>query len=226
MPLNRHPDDSLPAAQRHAVVAAILALHAVAGWGLLQVQAVREAIAGASPLFVDLLTPPAPERPPEPPAPPPPLPRPVPKRPPPPAPVVATPAPVPEPAAFVVPAPDPEPTPPPAPLVQAALPAPPPAAPAPAPQEIPPSAVEYLVLPQVSYPHLSRRLNESGLVVVTVYVGTDGLPQRVQLAQSSGHARLDDAALAGVRRARFKPPTLNGRPIEGWARIPIPFELE
>ena len=32
--------------------------------------------------------------------------------------------------------------------------------------------------------------------------------------------------LDGVRRARFKPPTENGQPTAGWARIPIPFELE
>ena len=48
----------------------------------------------------------------------------------------------------------------------------------------------------------------------------------MQLAQSSGFARLDEAALAGVQRARFKPYTENGVPTAGWARIPIPFELE
>ena len=38
--------------------------------------------------------------------------------------------------------------------------------------------------------------------------------------------KLDEAALEGVRQARFKPPTENGRALSGWARIPIPFELE
>ena len=33
-------------------------------------------------------------------------------------------------------------------------------------------------------------------------------------------------ALAGVQRARFKPYSENGVPTAGWARIPIPFELE
>ena len=46
------------------------------------------------------------------------------------------------------------------------------------------------------------------------------------MAQSSGFERLDRAALSGVQRARFKPYTENGRPMAGWARIPIPFELE
>ena len=63
-------------------------------------------------------------------------------------------------------------------------------------------------------------------LVVRVFVGVDGLPRQLQVLQSSGFARLDDAALDGVRRARFKPPTENGQPTAGWARIPIPFELE
>ncbi len=51
--------DELAPAQRHAAVVAILALHAAAGWGLLQVDAVRSAVAEAAPLFVDLIAPPA-----------------------------------------------------------------------------------------------------------------------------------------------------------------------
>jgi protein TonB len=91
---------------------------------------------------------------------------------------------------------------------------------------IPASAVQYLVLPDVRYPAASRRLNESGLVIVAVFVDAAGLPQDVRLDQSSGFERLDRAALAGVRLARFKPFVLDGRPTAGWVRIPIPFELE
>ncbi|MBS0443976.1 MAG: energy transducer TonB, partial [Proteobacteria bacterium] len=78
--------DELAPAQRHAAVVAILALHAAAGWGLLQVDAVRSAVAEAAPLFVDLIAPPAPEKPAEPPPPPP---RPLTKTAPPPAPLIA-----------------------------------------------------------------------------------------------------------------------------------------
>ncbi|MBX3604491.1 MAG: energy transducer TonB [Piscinibacter sp.] len=222
------PADDLPPAQKRAVVAAILVLHGAAAWGLLQLSPVREALAEAAPMFVDLLAPPAPEKPPEPPPPPPPPPRPIPKRPPPPAPVIAAP-PAPAPAPFVVEPPPPEPAPPAPPEVPVivAAPAPPaPPAPPPPPKEIPASAIQYLEPPAPVYPRLSRRLNESGLVVVRVYVDTDGMPRTVQVLQSSGFARLDDAAVEGVRRARFRPYTENGRPTAGWARIPIPFELE
>jgi protein TonB len=228
--LSRFPapnPDELPPAQRRAAVAAILVLHVAAAWGLLQVDMVRSAVAEAAPLFVDLLAPPAPERAPEPPAP---QPRPVPKMPPPPAPVIAA-APRSEtPAPFVVPETPAEPAPatPPAPPVvmvaEAAPPAPP--VPAAAPKELPASAIQYLEPPEPMYPRASRRLGETGLVVVRVFVGADGLPKQLQVLRSSGFARLDDAALEGVRRARFKPPTENGQPTAGWARIPIPFELE
>lgn len=221
-----HPStaDDLPPAHKRAVLLAIVALHGLAGWALLQVAPVRAALAQAAPMMVDLLAPPAPEPLPEPPAP-----QPVAKKPPPPAPVVVAAAP-PAPAPFVVPEAPPEPAPP-----EPAPPAPPPPpvevppappAPAPLPREIPPEAIRYLEPPAPDYPRLSRRLNERGLVVVRVFVDADGLPRTVQIAQSSGFARLDEAALEGVRRARFRPYAENGRPSAGWARIPIPFELE
>lgn len=229
MPLApRH--DELPPAQRRAAVVTILALHVAAAWGLLQVDAVRSAVAEAAPLFVELIAPPAPERPPEPPAPPPPPPPPQPKTPPPPAPVIAAAPRIEAPAAFVVPEPPPEampPAPPEPPVVVVAAPASPAPPPPPAaPRELPASAIQYLEPPEPVYPRASRRLGEAGLVVVRVFVGTDGLPRQLQVLQSSGYARLDEAALEGVRRARFKPPTENGQPTAGWARIPIPFELE
>ncbi len=210
------------------MVAAILALHGAVAWGLLQVDAVRSAVAEAAPLFVDLIAPPAPERPTEPAAPPPPAP--VSKTPPPPVPVIAA-APAPTPAVpdLVAPEPPADPVPPavaPVPATVVAAPAPPASAPPPPARDLPASAIQYLEPPDPAYPRTSRRAGESGLVVVRVFVGADGLPRQLQVLQSSGFARLDEAALEGVRRARFKPPTENGQPTAGWARIPIPFELE
>ncbi|MGD9831482.1 MAG: energy transducer TonB [Piscinibacter sp.] len=220
--------DEIPPAQRRAAVATILALHVAAAWGLLQVDAVRSAVVEAAPLFVELIAPPVPERPPEPPAPPPPSL--TPKPPPPPAPVIAAAPRIEAPAAFVVPESPPEPAPPAPPeppVVVVAAPAPPAPPPPPAaPRELPASAIQYLEPPEPVYPRASRRLGEAGLVVVRVFVGADGLPKQLQVLHSSGFLRLDEAALEGVRRARFMPPTENGRPTAGWARIPIPFELE
>jgi protein TonB len=87
--------------------------------------------------------------------------------------------------------------------------------------------VQYLEPPDVVYPRLSQRQRETGLVVVRATIGVaGGAPRSVTLERSSGHSRLDDAALAAVRRARFKPHSERGQPVEGWALIPIKFELE
>jgi protein TonB len=216
--------DGLTPNQRRAMVVAILAAHVAAIYGLLQVDPVRQALHQAAPVFVDWIAPPAPPTPPAPP-PPPPQPVPMPKKPPPPAPVIAA-APSPAPAAFVVPAPPP-PEPieaPPAPPVVVAAPAPP--APPPAPKIIPASAVQYLEPPALEYPRLSRRNGESGRVIVRVYIDTAGLPRNVQVSQSSGFVRLDEAGVAAVQKARFKPYTENGQPTPGWALIPLDFQLE
>ena len=220
VPLQRH--DGLGPGARRTVVLGIVALHGVGVYAALQVPAVRQALGEAAPMFVSLVAPPQPMLPAPPP---PPEPARLPKKPTPAAPLISAP-PAPAPAVFIAPAPELEPVPPvaavaaPAPPAPVALPAPPP------PKNIPASAIQYLEPPAPEYPRLSRRLGEAGLVVVRVYVDEAGLPRSVQLAQSSGFARLDDAALAGVQRARFKPYSENGVPTAGWARIPIPFELE
>jgi protein TonB len=214
--------DGLSTAQRRTVVAAILAVHVAAVYGLLQVREVREAAREVAPMFVDLIAPPAP---PAPPVPPPPVPQPIQKKPPPPAPLIAA-APSPAPAAFVVPAPPPEPVveTSPVPVAVQAPPAPP--APPPPPKIIPASAVQYLEPPAPEYPRLSRRNAEHGKVMVRVYIDVAGMPRNVQVSSSSGFARLDDAALSAVQKARFKPYTENGQPTAGWTYVPINFELE
>ena len=63
-------------------------------------------------------------------------------------------------------------------------------------------------------------------MLVRVYIDESGGAQRAQVARTSGHHRLDEAAVAAVQRAKFRPYTENGRAVAGWAFIPIEFELE
>lgn len=221
-------------AQRRIVVAAIVALHLLAVWGLLQVQAVRDTALQVAPILVDLLAPPAPplpvppQRPVAKTAPTPPKPQTLPRpQPPQQAPVLTTQATAP-PESYTVPQPDPAPSLP-APATSVAPVAADPAAAAPAPpaRVLPDAAVQYIEPPQVEYPRPSLRRGEHGLVIVRAYVGSGGgAPHPVQVERSSGHVRLDQAALAAVHKARFKPYAEAGRPVEGWALIPIRFELE
>ena len=222
--------DGLTPGQRRVMVGAVLAAHVVGVWALLQIREVRDAVAEAAPMFVNLIAPPGP---PEPVRiePPPPLPKPVVQRPRP-EPVIVAAKPSPAPAPFVAPAPPPEP---PAPAVVAPAPpsvaeapptAPPAPAPPPAPKIIPASAVQYLEPIVLEYPRLSKRNGETGRVLIRVYIDEAGVAKNLQVNRSSGHPRLDEAAFAAVQKARFKPYTENGVPVAGWAFIPLEFELE
>jgi protein TonB len=87
-------------------------------------------------------------------------------------------------------------------------------------------ALRYRVAPAVEVPLASRRLGESGTVLLHVLVDAQGLPARVEVRRSSGHARLDAQALAAMRSARFEPCTDDGRPVPCEADAPIAYELE
>jgi protein TonB len=224
LPLVRQ-NESLARGERRLLVAGVAGLHVLALWGLIQVDAVRQAVHEVSPLIVDFI---APEAAPQPSTPPPTSRPPVPAPRPTPAPVLAAaPTPVPVPAPFVVPAPEPVPAP--AAAVVQAAPAPPaPVAPPapPAPTLLPATAVRYLVPPPIEVPMASRRLGESGIVVLRVLVDTAGLPKQITLHKSSGFARLDEQAISATRKARFVPQTENGTPIEVIATVTAQYELE
>jgi protein TonB len=142
--------------------------------------------------------------------------------------IAAAPSPAPAPLVVATPLQIEAPVEPPAPPAVAApvAPAPLPAAPPPAPRQIPASAVQYLEPLPLEYPRLSKRLGETGRVMVRVFIDEGGRAREPQVSRTSGHARLDEAAVAAVGKARFKPYTENGQAVAGWALIPIDFELE
>jgi len=78
------------------------------------------------------------------------------------------------------------------------------------------------------YPGSARRLGQEGTVVVNVCVGPDGkLSKEPTVDKSSGTASLDEAAikLAHAGSGRFKPATVEGKPIEQCTRLPVKFKL-
>src|SRR3989344_4481912 len=105
-----------------------------------------------------------------------------------------------------------------------AAPAPPP--PPPAPREFQASAVSYLVPPVLTYPRISRDLNEQGTAMLRVLVDEQGRPIEIQVAKSSGYPRLDQQAVQAMRVARFKPHVEDGVARRMWVRTPQTFILE
>ncbi|HQS31673.1 energy transducer TonB [Polaromonas sp.] len=108
----------------------------------------------------------------------------------------------------------------------AAAPAVKPAPPSPPAVQLPSSDADYLQNPPPPYPSLSKRLNEQGKTIVKVLIGPDGLPQRAEIARSSGFDRLDQAALATVMRWRYVPGKRGGVAEAMWFNVPINWVLE
>jgi protein TonB len=85
---------------------------------------------------------------------------------------------------------------------------------------------DYLRNPAPVYPRISKRLGEQGEVILRVQVDAQGRPRQVDLHSSSGHARLDQAAMEVVQRWNFAPARRGPRAVEAWVRVPISFSLE
>ena len=79
--------------------------------------------------------------------------------------------------------------------------------------------------PAPSYPYLSRRAREEGVVLLRVLVTDAGRAGELLVQHSSGSSRLDQAALATVRRWRFVPARQAGRAVEAWVLVPVTFAL-
>lgn len=95
-----------------------------------------------------------------------------------------------------------------------------------APAIVPPKFdAAYLANPAPPYPGMSRRLNETGRVLLRVKVSPEGLPTDVDIAQSSGYPRLDEAAREAVRGWKFIPARQGDKAIAAAVQVPIVFKL-
>jgi len=194
-------------------LAFVLALHALVFWLLLQANVITLPTQLAV-LTVSLIKPaeeikPSPEITP-------PQPKPVKPRPSPPQPPVQLAAPEASPSLSPV-------------VVAPAAPAPTPpvaAPPAPVQATLPRFDAGYLDNPKPPYPSLSRRMGEQGRVVLRVHVGADGAAGEVLLHASSGSPRLDESALATVRRWKFVPARRGAEAVAAWVLVPIAFTLK
>ncbi len=221
------PPVSLPLSRRLLLCAAVFSLHIGVGYALARstVSEPRPRIT-AAPLQVQFLAPtvkpvvPVIEKPkpiPPEPRPEPPKPKAKPKK----STLLASRTPTPSPV--VVPPerkPAPKPEPQPAKLARKAEPA------ATSPMASEPRAdLDYLNNPAPRYPAMSKRLGETGEALVRVRVQPDGSVSDIRLEKTSGFERLDQAALAAVRRWRFAPARQGENAVAAWALVPVRFEL-
>lgn len=74
-----------------------------------------------------------------------------------------------------------------------------------------------------AYPRSARRKGHEGSVTVEFSIYNDGGVGAAEVAESSGHAELDRAALSAVETARFAPAADGGR--DGRFRLTLDFRL-
>ena len=118
-----------------------------------------------------------------------------------------------------------------APTITAVAPTPPPApvaiTPTPAPQPVRTAPVVLASsCDKPEYPPAARRANETGTVLLSFLIGTNGKVLDSRVERSSGSRRLDEAARAGLELCKFRPATVNGAPTQAWARIEYVWRLE
>lgn len=79
--------------------------------------------------------------------------------------------------------------------------------------------------PKPTYPAFARRLGQEGRVIVRVRVLPTGTIGTAEIARSSGYAVLDEAALATIKRWRFRPAQQSGQSVDATLDVPISFRL-
>ena len=89
------------------------------------------------------------------------------------------------------------------------------------------AAIAYADVPAPPYPPMARKRNWEGDVLLRVRVDENGKPVAVEIQKSSGHRLLDRTARDHVlRRWRFQPALIDGRPVQAWALVPLSFRIE
>lgn len=62
-------------------------------------------------------------------------------------------------------------------------------------------------------------------MLLHVLIGIDGTAQKVEVKQSSGFERLDQAAIRIAQQTRYRPGKKDGQSEAMWYALPVPFEL-
>jgi TonB family protein len=78
--------------------------------------------------------------------------------------------------------------------------------------------------PEPEYSDEARRAKYTGIVVVSLVVDAQGLPQRVRVVRALGMG-LDEKAVEAVRQYKFKPAMYQGKPVPVEVNIEVNFQI-
>ncbi len=87
------------------------------------------------------------------------------------------------------------------------------------------NAPRLMANPKPNYPPLARQRGQEGLVLLVVQVDKHGKPDAIEIQTSSGYPLLDQAALQGLEKWKFKPAQVAGVAVAASVQVPVEFKL-
>lgn len=78
---------------------------------------------------------------------------------------------------------------------------------------------------QPEYPRSALRRRQEGTVLLRVLISETGKREDIKIHSPSRYSLLNNAAVKAVKKWKFKPHLVNGRPVKSWIEIPIEFKI-
>ena len=76
------------------------------------------------------------------------------------------------------------------------------------------------------YPEIAKKAAIQGTVIIQVLIDTTGQVVKTKVAKSLGNNGCDEAAIASIKRAKWKPALQRDKPVKVWVNIPVIFRLK
>ena len=86
------------------------------------------------------------------------------------------------------------------------------------------TAPKAIYFPDPEYTEKARKKKVQGVVVLETTVGTDGRTYNIRVVQSAGNG-LDEQAVKALRKWKFEPGTMDGKPVPVSLKIEMDFRL-
>jgi TonB family protein len=81
-----------------------------------------------------------------------------------------------------------------------------------------------LQTPAPAYPDGIAKQGVSGQVLLKILVGADGKPKEVRVERAEPAGVFETASIQAAKQWTFAPRHQDGKPVEGWIRVPIDFD--